>query len=152
MSFITRAPSGGARALFDGATQAFTCVAALGFHLEHCSCRPVRLRGDQLISRRMRSLDCNIPKGTSGRCHLSASGAWWARGFLGRGGGGLDSMGLWPASPTPPKHQKYCVHVLHPGSTQMHYVTHISDQIQKHKFSVKCWHTFYCIRTRSTRV
>jgi hypothetical protein len=41
-------------------------------------------------------------------------------------------------APGPPEHEKWCVDVLHPGCTRMHYVAHISHRMQKHKFGVTC--------------
>jgi hypothetical protein len=37
---------------------------------------------------------------------------------------------------SPPEHEKWCVDVLWPGRTRMHYVTDRSHQMQKHKFSI----------------
>jgi hypothetical protein len=56
-------------------------------------------------------------------------------------------MGLQPASPMPPKHKKYCVHVLHLRSTKMHYMTRISHQIQKHNFNVKSTDARFIVST-----
>jgi hypothetical protein len=54
-------------------------------------------------------------------------------------------------TPGPPEHAKYCVDVLgplehekvcvnisHRGCTRMHYVTHKSQRMYKHRFSVMC--------------
>jgi hypothetical protein len=38
--------------------------------------------------------------------------------------------------PGTPEHEKLCVDVSFPGRTRMHYVTHRSHQMQKHKFGV----------------
>jgi hypothetical protein len=40
--------------------------------------------------------------------------------------------------PLPSQHGKYCIGVSHPGRTGMHYVTYISQWMQKHKFSITC--------------
>jgi hypothetical protein len=45
--------------------------------------------------------------------------------------------------PVPPKHEKECDHISHPGRTRMHYVTHRSCRMQKHKFSVTCHGVLY---------
>jgi hypothetical protein len=38
----------------------------------------------------------------------------------------------------PPEHDKYYIDVSRLGRTEMHYVTHISHRMQKHKVSVTC--------------
>jgi hypothetical protein len=38
--------------------------------------------------------------------------------------------------------EKYYVDVSYTGRTGMHYVTHISHQMQKHKFGVMCLYMF----------
>jgi hypothetical protein len=40
--------------------------------------------------------------------------------------------------PVPPKNEKLCVNISHPGCSRTHYVTHISHWMEKHKFSVTC--------------
>jgi hypothetical protein len=39
-------------------------------------------------------------------------------------------------APGPPKHEKYCFDIACPKSTEMHYVTPISHQMQILKFSI----------------
>jgi hypothetical protein len=43
----------------------------------------------------------------------------------------------------PPEHEKYWVNVSCPGCVRMHYVTHRSKQIKKHKFGVTCPGAFF---------
>jgi hypothetical protein len=40
--------------------------------------------------------------------------------------------------PVPDEHEKYRFDMSRAGCTGMHYVTHISHQMQKHKFDVTC--------------
>jgi hypothetical protein len=53
--------------------------------------------------------------------------------------------------PVPPEHEKYCIDVSYPRRTRMHYVTHRSHQMHKHKFGVRCCSVLFCgIRTSPT--
>jgi hypothetical protein len=38
----------------------------------------------------------------------------------------------------PHEQEKYCVDVSHTECIKVHYVTHISDRMQKYKFSITC--------------
>jgi hypothetical protein len=40
--------------------------------------------------------------------------------------------------PFPHEHEKYCVNVAYARRTGMHYVTRISQQMQKQKFGIMC--------------
>jgi hypothetical protein len=40
--------------------------------------------------------------------------------------------------PVPPKNEKLCIDVSHPGCSRMHYVTRMSHRMQKRKLGVTC--------------
>jgi hypothetical protein len=48
------------------------------------------------------------------------------------------SVLLMETSSSPPKHEKYCVDISHPGRTRMQYVTHRLHRMQRHKSNVMC--------------
>jgi hypothetical protein len=53
--------------------------------------------------------------------------------------------------PFPHEHEKYCVDVSYTGRTGMHYVTRMSQRMQKQKFGVTCLDaSFSRIRTSPT--
>jgi hypothetical protein len=41
-------------------------------------------------------------------------------------------------TPGPLEHEKYCINVSRHARTGMHYVTHKSHRMQKHKFGITC--------------
>jgi hypothetical protein len=41
-------------------------------------------------------------------------------------------------APVPQTHKKWCIDVLHPGNSGMHYVTRRYHRMQKYKFDVRC--------------
>jgi hypothetical protein len=45
----------------------------------------------------------------------------------------------------PPEHEKCCIDILCPRSTIMHYRTHISHKMKKHKFGVTCPDTLFVV-------
>jgi hypothetical protein len=45
---------------------------------------------------------------------------------------------LWKPSQAHPEHENYCIDVSRLGRIEMHYMTHKSHRMEKHKFGVTC--------------